>query len=382
MYIRRRPCKMCSESSAPGTSIDTCTDTSKDTCTDTCDARGSGRSEYVHFTAKDSDSDSEIEEALCADVHEEEKHGAAVVCVPAVQTASPPSSVQCVQPPTVQNTGLSVVPDHEGVRFCRVCNAFLPLSMFPKGHRRYTCRPHLWQRIGKKARQAAYRAMPRRKLLASIWTRCWKDVKNSRLGLQQDLARMHAPACSPASAQASAQASATASQALTLALKQADIGGMLDALEARQSRRFNLPSVSSASSADSTHAAKAQAKAHAELMAALDTAADIQRCPGPGAVAVLPVDLTVPLSKQNAVLVTKSTRKVLLDKLRRARKALSVRNTRNAQAPNAAAQAEQQISQQKQLVLLWRKSIQAVTLLPAAPVGFDVSPEAVGSGGS
>ena len=282
---------------------------------------------------------------------------------------------------TTQNrlasTGLPVVPDHAGVRFCRACNAFRPLSMFPKGHRRYTCRPHLWQRIGKKARQAAYRAMPRRKLLASIWTRCWKDVKNSRLGLQQGLAHMHAPACSPASA----QASTTASQALTLALKQADIGGMLDALEARQSRRFNLPSVSSASSANSTHAAKAQAKAHAELMAALDTAADTQRCPGPDAVAVLPADLTVPLSKPNAVLVTKSTRRVLLDKLRRARKALGVRNTANtantrdcgnaresARAASAAAQAEQQISQQisqqMQLALLWRKSIKAVTLLP------------------
>ena len=106
---------------------------------------------------------------------------------------------------------------------------------------------------------------------------------------------MHAPACSPASA----QASATASQALTLALKQADIGGMLDALEARQSRRFNLPSVSSTSLANSTHAAKAQAnaqaKAQAEMLAALDTAAETQRCPGPDAVAVLPADLTVPL---------------------------------------------------------------------------------------
>ena len=189
---------------------------------------------------------------------------------------------------------------------------------------------------------------------------------------------MHAPACSPASA----QASATASQALTLALKQADIGGMLDALEARQSRRFNLPSVSSTSLANSTHAAKAQAnaqaKAQAEMLAALDTAAETQRCPGPDAVAVLPADLTVPLSKQNAVLVTKSTRRVLLDKLCRVRKALSVRNTRNAQVANAAAQAEQQ----KQLALLWRKSIQAVTLLPVVPVGSVVSSEAVANGGS
>ena len=235
---------------------------------------------------------------------------------------------------TTQNrlasTGLPAVPDHEGVRFCRVCNAFRPLSMFPKGHRRYTCRPHLWQRIGKKARQAAYRAMPRRKLLASIWTRCWKDVKNSRLGLQQGLAHTRT------------------TQAPALALKQADIGGMLDALEA---------------TADTTQDCKGA-----------------KGCPGPSspdAVAVLPADLTVPLSKPNAVLVTKSTRRVLLDKLRRARKALGVRNTANtantrdcgnaresARAASAAAQAEQQISQQMQLALLWRKSIKAVTLLP------------------
>ena len=95
----------------------------------------------------------------------------------------------------------------------------------------------------------------------------------------------------------------------------------------------------------------------------------------------MPADLTAPLSKHNAVLVTKSTRRGLLDKLRRARKALSVRN---AQAPNAAAQAaqqvsqqaeqqvsqqaeqqaSQQVSQQKQLAFLWHRSIKAVTLLP------------------
>ena len=98
----------------------------------------------------------------------------------------------------------------------------------------------------------------------------------------------------------------------------------------------------------------------------------------------MPADLTAPLSKHNAVLVTKSTRRGLLDKLRRARKALGVRKTRNARAASAAdaadaaasaadaasaaAQAEQQVSQQvsqqKQLAFLWHRSIKAVTLLP------------------
>ena len=104
-------------------------------------------------------------------------------CTVASAAHSPaPSASSAALPPiqtTLQCTGLTVVPDHNGVRFCRVCNAFLPLSMFPAGHRRYTCRPHLWQRVGKKARQTAYNAVPRRRLLASIWTRCWKDAKNS-----------------------------------------------------------------------------------------------------------------------------------------------------------------------------------------------------------
>ena len=235
---------------------------------------------------------------------------------------------------TVQRAGLTAVPDHNGVRFCRVCNAFLPLSMFPKGHRRYTCRPHLWQRIGKKARKAAYKAAPRRRLLASIWTRCWKDVNSSCLGMAHGGA---------------------------LALKQADVGGLLDALEASQSRNFSLASLP----ASCTSAARV-CKAAEGLLTALDA----QRWTGMNTVAVLPADLSKPVSKENAVLVTKPTRVVLLDKLRRARKAPT--NTPNdAAADSCACSAEKQ----KHLAALWRKSIQAAALLPVAPVDSGVSLE-------
>ena len=257
-------------------------------------------------------------------------------CTIASDVHSPASSASSAALPpiqtTLQCTGLTVVPDHNGVRFCRVCNAFLPLSMFPKGHRRYTCRPHLWQRIGKKARKAAYKAAPRRRLLASIWTRCWKNVNSSCLGMAHGAA---------------------------LALKQADIGGMLDALEASQSRNFSLASLpASCTSAD--RVCKAEG---------LLTALDAQRWTM-NTVAVLPADLSKPVSKENAVLVTKPTRVVLLDKLRRARKAPT--NTPNdAAADSCACSAEKQ----KHLAALWRKSIQAAALFPVAPVDSDVSLE-------
>ena len=311
---------MCSVSSAQGTS--------------TCDAR-SGYEEYVRFAAKDSDSDSDIEGDAGCTVHT----GESIEDAKDAQDARDAQDAKKDAPPacasTVQRAGLTAVPDHNGVRFCRVCNAFLPLSMFPKGHRRYTCRPHLWQRIGKKARKAAYKAAPRRRLLASIWTRCWKDVNSSCLGM-----------CSMAHGKA-------------LALKQADIGGMLDALEASQSRKFSLASLpASCTSAD--RVCKAEG---------LLTALDAQRWTGMNTVAVLPADLSKPVSKENAVLVTKPTRVVLLDKLRRARKAPT--NTPNdAAADSCACSAEKQ----KHLAALWRKSMQAAAL-SVAPVDSGVSLE-------
>ena len=59
----------------------------------------------------------------------------------------------------------SAVPDCNGVRFCRVCNEFLPICAFPTGQRRYTCKTHLWMRVGIKA-QKKLLAKPGKKLLS------------------------------------------------------------------------------------------------------------------------------------------------------------------------------------------------------------------------
>ena len=69
---------------------------------------------------------------------------------------------------------LAVVPDLDGRRYCRVCQDFLPLTAFPRGQRRFTCRAHLWQRIGKRAQQKLS-DKPRKKLLARMWMQLWKD---------------------------------------------------------------------------------------------------------------------------------------------------------------------------------------------------------------
>ena len=84
------------------------------------------------------------------------------------------------------------VPDLNGFAeyVTRVCNEFLP--MFPRGQRRFTCRPHLWERIGKKSRKALL-LKPRKRLLASIWTRCYKDARMLGLSLvlkQADIDRI------------------------------------------------------------------------------------------------------------------------------------------------------------------------------------------------
>ena len=155
-------------------------------------------------------------------------------------------------------------------------------------------------------------------------------------------------------------------------------------MEASQSRKFSLASLpASCTSAD--RVCKAEG---------LLTALDAQRWTM-NTVAVLPADLSKPVSKENAVLVTKPTRVVLLDKLRRARKALGGHMHHNAhkalntpddphKAPNtpddvalctlnqahaesAADSCACSAEKQKHLAALWRKSIQAAALLPVAP---------------
>ena len=253
-------------------------------------------SKYIHCVAKDSDSDSEVEEPQRVDDEQQQKATTAASKL----TRGPPS----------------------GVRFCRVCNAFLPSSMFPADQRRSTCRPHLWQRAGKKSRQAVYRARPRKRLLASIWARCWKDAEDSSLGLPL---------------------------ASTLALTQADIGVMLDALEARQSRSFSL-------SRSLTGALTPRVdEALGGILGGMLDALEAQWSICIDAVAVLPADLSAPISRDNAVLVTKETRRVLLDKLRR---------TREAVRRNSVTKPEAACEEKRNHLAFWHRSIQAAALFP------------------
>ena len=111
---------------------------------------------------------------------------------------------------------LPAVPDCNGVRFCRVCNEFLPICEFPKGQKRYTCKTHLWMRVGRNATKALM-AKPRKRLLTSIWNNCYKDVRRLARCLGLD-------ALNPA-------------QTLT----QTDIGSILDAWAALEPERSQLP---------------------------------------------------------------------------------------------------------------------------------------------
>jgi hypothetical protein len=207
---------------------------------------------YTHFLAKEDDSNSEIEDSQHADE----------INSKVMNVLSKPTKV----------------PDLNGVRFCRVCNEFLPIDMFPIGQRRFTCRPHLWERIGKKSRKALL-LKPRKRLLASIWTRCYKDAR--MLGL-------------------------------SLVLKQADISRILDTIE-EQSPNLCIDEV-----------------------------------------ALVPRELSVPMSKENTALVSKQERQALLDKLRRAAKILKAKKR----------QGESVDEYEEKLQSLWLTKVESVSLIP------------------
>ena len=194
-------------------------------------ACSSSSSKYTHFTAKDSDSDSEVEESGCVNPDD---------------------------PEVVNSSKLTTVPDCNGVRFCRVCNEFLPICAFPTGQRRYTCKTHLWMRVGIKAQKKLF-AKPRKKLLSSIWNNCYKDGRRLARCLGLDALN------------------------LSPTLTQAEIASMLDAGAALEPQRSQL---------------------------------------GVDQMAVLPVNLMAPLSTENAALVTKDERRRLFARLRSVQKFL------------------------------------------------------------
>ena len=71
---------------------------------------------------------------------------------------------------------LPVIPDMDGRRFCRACEAMLPVELFPAGARRYICRRHLWERVQLPSKLRLM-ANPRKKLRWILWKRCWMDAK-------------------------------------------------------------------------------------------------------------------------------------------------------------------------------------------------------------
>ena len=72
---------------------------------------------------------------------------------------------------------LGPVPDLDNRRFCRACQASLPVEAFPPGKRRYLCRRHTWLRNKKPAMERA-RADPHKHLLRVLWRRSWTDAKH------------------------------------------------------------------------------------------------------------------------------------------------------------------------------------------------------------
>jgi hypothetical protein len=199
-------------------------------------ACSSSSSKYTHFTAKDSDSDSEVKESGCVN----------------------PDDLE-----VVNSSKLTAVPDRNGVRFCRVCNEFLPIYAFPTGQRRYTCKTHLWMRVGIKAQKKLF-AKHQKKLFSSIWNSCYKD--GQRLARCLGLGAWD----------------------LSPTLTQADIGSMLDAGAALEPPRSQL---------------------------------------GVDQMALLPINLMAPLSTENAALVTKDERQRLFAKLRSVQKFLKAKKS-------------------------------------------------------
>ena len=72
---------------------------------------------------------------------------------------------------------LPTVPDLNNHRFCRACQAMLPVEFFPAGTRRYLCRRHLWERVQLPSKKRML-SDTRKKLLWLLWKRCWTDAKD------------------------------------------------------------------------------------------------------------------------------------------------------------------------------------------------------------
>ena len=68
------------------------------------------------------------------------------------------------------------VPDAPGGRFCTGCDGFRPVSEFPTGPRRYSCKKHMWATAGKKSK-AKRMADTSKRLMFRLWGKAYDDCK-------------------------------------------------------------------------------------------------------------------------------------------------------------------------------------------------------------
>jgi hypothetical protein len=69
------------------------------------------------------------------------------------------------------------IPDAPGgIRFCTVCDTFLPVSKFPLGPRRYSCKMHMWLTTGKKAK-AKRMSDTSKRITFRLWGKAYDDSK-------------------------------------------------------------------------------------------------------------------------------------------------------------------------------------------------------------
>lgn len=93
--------------------------------------------------------------------------------------------------PAPPSRRLPAVPDHDGTRFCRGCQEFLPVSRFPAGQRVYACKQHVLERIYRARRLRL--ADPARKAAEKLWNQCYSDARELGLALrlrQADIAKL------------------------------------------------------------------------------------------------------------------------------------------------------------------------------------------------
>ena len=88
---------------------------------------------------------------------------------------------------------MSPIPDHPGgLRFCRQCATFLPISQFHAGVRRFECKTHALERAAK-YRKDAVPVDASRRAVQRVWHAFWTDCRilgRKNAGLKQKDVRL------------------------------------------------------------------------------------------------------------------------------------------------------------------------------------------------